>query len=68
MPTEPSTGAPRTVPRGRCRCGHYPTHHMVTRPVERSSNFRLDPGGPCAICGAENCRAYVPAGDAAKGN
>jgi len=38
---------------------------MVVKPLEKSSNFRLDAGGPCSICGAETCRAYVPAGAAA---
>ena len=64
MPEEKGRTEPVTVPHGRCRCGHYPTQHTVVRPVGISSSFRLDPGGPCAVCGEANCRAYVPAGSA----
>jgi len=34
---------------------------MVTRPIGTTSNFRLEPSGPCAICGEAGCRQYVPA-------
>jgi hypothetical protein len=57
----------KTVVRGRCRCGHYPTHHMVTKVLAGSASYRLDPVGPCSICGASACPAYVPAGEGSKG-
>ncbi|HTW39627.1 MAG TPA: hypothetical protein VMF04_02045 [Thermoplasmata archaeon] len=46
----------------RCRCGHLPTHHMVVQPIGSSGNFRLEPFGPCALCGEGVCRKFAPAG------
>ncbi len=46
--------------RHRCRCGHFPTDHMTVQPIGTSGNFRLDPSGPCAICGESACRHYTP--------
>ncbi|HXQ48170.1 MAG TPA: hypothetical protein VN842_00105 [Thermoplasmata archaeon] len=46
--------------RARCRCGHLPTHHMVVLPVGASGNFRLEPSGPCALCGEGICRKFSP--------
>ena len=51
-----------TPMRTRCRCGHLPTHHMVVVPVGDSANFRLDPSGPCVICGEANCKRFTPGG------
>jgi hypothetical protein len=48
--------------RARCRCGHLPTHHTVVVHVDRSANWRLDPSGPCQLCGEANCRKYAPTG------
>ncbi|HLM91327.1 MAG TPA: hypothetical protein VK424_04660 [Thermoplasmata archaeon] len=48
--------------RSRCRCGHLPTHHMVVLPIGTSDSFRLDPSGPCAICGEGVCRHFAPGG------
>ncbi|MCI4339011.1 MAG: hypothetical protein L3J68_01595 [Thermoplasmata archaeon] len=48
--------------RARCRCGHLPTHHMVVVPVGVSASFRLEPSGPCAICGDAVCRKFTPGG------
>jgi hypothetical protein len=50
------------VSKTRCRCGHLPTHHMVVAPVGSSGNFRLDPSGPCALCGEAVCRHFTPGG------
>ncbi|HYA57508.1 MAG TPA: hypothetical protein VEH57_03480 [Thermoplasmata archaeon] len=47
---------------GRCRCGHLPTHHMVVVATSATANFRLEPSGPCVLCGEAGCRKYVPAG------
>ncbi len=49
--------------RARCRCGHLPTHHMVVVPMGSSGNFRLEPSGPCALCGEAVCRKYSPGDD-----
>jgi len=46
--------------RHRCRCGHFPTDHMTVQPVGTSGNFRLEPSGPCAVCGESACRRYAP--------
>ncbi len=56
---------PTTPARGRCRCGHLPTHHMVVVPATTSANFRLDPSGPCILCGEAACRRYTPGASAA---
>lgn len=55
-------GEPEPTPpnRHRCRCGHFPTDHMVVVPVGASGNFRLDPSGPCALCGESVCRKFAP--------
>jgi len=44
----------------RCRCGHLPTHHMVVVPVGATGNYRLEPTGPCALCGEGTCRKFSP--------
>ena len=46
--------------RARCRCGHLPTHHMLVVPIPETDSFRLDPAGPCAICGESVCRRFQP--------
>ncbi len=46
----------------RCRCSHLPTHHMVVVPIGTSASYRLDPTGPCAICGESICKKYQPGG------
>ncbi|HXY46905.1 MAG TPA: hypothetical protein VEK13_03280 [Thermoplasmata archaeon] len=46
--------------RARCRCGHLPTHHMVVVPIGSTFSFRLEPTGPCAICGEAVCRRFQP--------
>jgi hypothetical protein len=51
---------PLPASRHRCRCGHFPTDHMVVVPVGSTGNFRLDPVGPCAICGEGGCRKFSP--------
>ncbi len=53
---------PAAPARARCRCGHLPTHHMVVVPTAGAGNFRLDPSGPCAICGEAVCRKFTPGG------
>ncbi len=53
---------PTTPNRHRCRCGHFPTDHMVVTPVGASGNFRLDPSGPCTICGEGVCRKFTAGG------
>jgi hypothetical protein len=49
--------------RNRCRCGHYPTTHMRVAPIGPGAggSFRLDPEGPCAVCGEASCRRFTPA-------
>ena len=37
---------------------------MLVQALPGAASFRLDAGGPCALCGAESCRGYVPAGSA----
>ncbi|HTT15916.1 MAG TPA: hypothetical protein VMH49_00955 [Thermoplasmata archaeon] len=59
-----ATTAPSVRPRGRCRCGHYPSQHMVTRAIPGSSNVRLEPSGPCVLCGEGTCRVYAPSAGA----
>ncbi|MGI0070829.1 MAG: hypothetical protein ACRECT_01965 [Thermoplasmata archaeon] len=59
--SEPATGAAMPS-RARCACGHLPTHHMVVTSVGSSANFRLDPSGPCAICGEAACHRFTPGG------
>jgi hypothetical protein len=51
---------PTSPVRGHCRCGHLPTHHMVVVPVGATGNFRLDPIGPCSICGEATCKRFTP--------
>jgi hypothetical protein len=46
----------------RCRCGHLPTHHMTVVAIAESASFRLDPNGPCALCGESVCHRYTPGG------
>ncbi|MCI4350063.1 MAG: hypothetical protein L3K15_00910 [Thermoplasmata archaeon] len=55
-PSTPTSGHPR------CRCGHFPTHHMKVAPVEerRPGGFRLEPTGPCAVCGESACPRFAP--------
>jgi len=48
--------------RARCRCGHLPTHHMVVVAIAPNASYRLDPSGPCAICGESVCRRFQPGG------
>ncbi|MCI4319825.1 MAG: hypothetical protein L3J87_01935 [Thermoplasmata archaeon] len=50
--------------RRRCRCGHFPTHHMRVLPVEErhGGSFRLDPSASCAICGELTCPKFTPTG------
>ncbi|HTZ61966.1 MAG TPA: hypothetical protein VMC82_04945 [Thermoplasmata archaeon] len=48
--------------RARCRCGHLPTHHMVVIAVAGNANYRLEPSGPCAICGESVCKKFTPGG------
>ncbi|MFI5414956.1 MAG: hypothetical protein ACHQ16_04730, partial [Candidatus Lutacidiplasmatales archaeon] len=57
-PTGPNASGP-----ARCRCGHYPTSHMRVAPVGAGSpgNFRLEPTGPCAVCGDAGCARFTPA-------
>ncbi|HYB79701.1 MAG TPA: hypothetical protein VEG66_08105 [Thermoplasmata archaeon] len=57
-----SAGAARPRGHPRCRCGHFPTHHMEVAPVGTSASFQLRPTGPCAICGESVCHRYVPGG------
>ncbi len=57
-----STNEPPAPNRARCRCGHLPTHHMVVVAVGASGNFRLEPSGPCAICGEAVCRKFATGG------
>jgi hypothetical protein len=45
-----------------CRCGHLPTHHMTVQPAASSGNYRLEPSGPCALCGEGVCRKFTPTG------
>ncbi|MGA8303963.1 MAG: hypothetical protein WA691_00650 [Thermoplasmata archaeon] len=61
LPTPSGLGAGAPT-RARCRCGHWPTQHMVVRPVEGSANFRLEPSGPCGVCGEAECRKFAPGG------
>lgn len=62
MPPRPSEGVGSEPVRNRCRCGHYPTSHMRVVPIERGGgSFRLDPDGPCAICGEPGCHRFTPA-------
>jgi hypothetical protein len=57
-----ATTVTSTPARFRCRCGHLPTHHMVVVGSGTGGNFRLDPSGPCAICGEAVCRKFTPGG------
>ncbi|MGA8543091.1 MAG: hypothetical protein WB947_06100 [Thermoplasmata archaeon] len=57
-----SAPSPLVTARARCRCGHLPTHHMLVVPVGSSASFRLDPSGPCALCGEGVCRKFTPGG------
>ncbi|MEM0129460.1 MAG: hypothetical protein QXG65_04805 [Thermoplasmata archaeon] len=61
--TEPGAG-PRHGRGGslrvRCACGHLPTHHMRVVPVDAGGNQRLDPSGPCEICGPAICAEFRP--------
>ncbi|HTW55530.1 MAG TPA: hypothetical protein VMG36_03675 [Thermoplasmata archaeon] len=61
MSTRADRAAAPTPVRGRCRCGHLPTHHMVVAPAPGGGGYRLDPSGPCQLCGEASCRAYVAA-------
>ncbi|HLN50763.1 MAG: hypothetical protein ACLQD9_03165 [Thermoplasmata archaeon] len=62
MASRGETGVPHPPSRGRCRCGHLATHHMVVKPVEGSASFRLEPSGPCQVCGEALCRKFTPGG------
>jgi hypothetical protein len=33
---------------------------MVVVPIGTSGNFRLEPSGPCALCGEGICRKFSP--------
>jgi hypothetical protein len=46
----------------RCRCGHYPVAHMRVVAVGPASagSSRLEPSGPCEVCGAAACAKFVP--------
>ncbi|MGD1099192.1 MAG: hypothetical protein ABR888_02455 [Thermoplasmata archaeon] len=57
-----SGGATRPAGRPRCRCGHLPTHHMEVVAIGTSASFRLQPTGPCALCGEAVCHRYTPGG------
>ncbi|MCI4365492.1 MAG: hypothetical protein L3K10_05470 [Thermoplasmata archaeon] len=48
--------------KARCQCGHLPTHHMVVVAIGLSGGFRLEPSGPCALCGEATCRRFTPGG------
>lgn len=48
-------------PRVVCRCGHLPGAHMRVVPIGSGGSiggFRLDPSGPCAVCGSPRCAAF----------
>ncbi len=57
-----SPDEPPAPVRTRCRCGHLPTHHMVVVPAGGTGNFRLEPSGPCVLCGEAVCRKFTPGG------
>ena len=46
----------------RCACGHAPTTHMIVVAISDGGlgGFRLDPDGPCALCGSGSCARYAP--------
>jgi hypothetical protein len=48
--------------RALCRCGHLPTHHMQVVPTRESGGYRLEPSGPCGLCGEGVCRKFSPGG------
>jgi hypothetical protein len=33
---------------------------MIVAPIAEGASFRLDPNGPCAICGEGACKRYAP--------
>jgi hypothetical protein len=35
---------------------------MVVVRIEGSANWRLDPSGPCQLCGESVCRKFTPSG------
>jgi hypothetical protein len=44
-----------------CRCGHLPGAHMRVVPIGTGvsvGGYRLEPSGPCTICGAPRCGAF----------
>ncbi|HZY70250.1 MAG TPA: hypothetical protein VFF67_04645 [Thermoplasmata archaeon] len=47
--------------RNRCRCGHFPATHMRVLPVTdgHAGGYRLDPSGPCTICGEAACARFT---------
>ncbi|HXQ94818.1 MAG TPA: hypothetical protein VN864_06620 [Thermoplasmata archaeon] len=47
--------------RNRCRCGHFPTTHLLVAPIAAGSGFLLEPTGPCAICRESVCPKFAPA-------
>ncbi|MCI4370696.1 MAG: hypothetical protein L3J81_05140 [Thermoplasmata archaeon] len=53
---------PEVASAHRCRCGHYPTTHMRVVPAGGSAagSFRLEPVGPCQVCGESSCRRFAP--------
>jgi hypothetical protein len=59
MPVKP--GPPMEFVANRCRCGHFPTSHMVVRPATEGNpgSFALRPVGPCVRCGTA-CPKYTP--------
>ncbi|MCI4317183.1 MAG: hypothetical protein L3J96_01470 [Thermoplasmata archaeon] len=60
MPGRTEGRGPIEAARNRCRCGHYPTSHMRVVPVAESGSFRLEPNGPCSLCGEAACRQFTP--------
>lgn len=58
--------APAEMLHNRCRCGHFPTTHMVVRPAdpraEIPGGYRLEASGACRVCGEAACPRYTPAG------
>ncbi len=62
MPARTGERPAATIPVGRrCRCGHWPGDHMVVVPIGTTGNFRLEPSGPCALCGDTVCLHFAPA-------
>ncbi|MFZ0699387.1 MAG: hypothetical protein WAN74_04265 [Thermoplasmata archaeon] len=55
-----SSSASRSPRRFRCRCGHLLTNHMQVEAILGSASFRLEPTGPCAVCGEGLCRKFSP--------